>query len=584
MLNSSIKDHTFRWCDLLFLTLIIGLLFGFTLGSFPLEVPDGARYAEIPREMIVNHDYLIPHLNGFVYLEKPPLFYWLQVGAIKIFGLGEWSLHIVNAFMALLTCFLIYIAGCNLYDRRTGFLASLVLATSVLFFALARVITLDMTFTAFLSGALLSFILGVRAPPGRSRNFYMWAMYFFAALATMTKGLIGIIFPGLIIFSWIAIFNEWRNLKTYCLFSGTFLFLLIVAPWHILVGLKIPDFFRFYFFEQHFLRYFTPSANREQGVWFLPAVFLIGFFPWIFFLPAVIKKYWPRSYLKKISDQTKANCFFLLWAGIIFVFYSFSDSKLATYILPIFPSLALLTGNYLREIQDSSTKRLVLNIRTYVRKLVSLQFASKPKCEAYILFYGYCSIAFILGLGLIVAIRFFDFHSYTAFSNFNLYLIAIGLLFSGIATYIGCRYFNIKTGLIILFITTMFFLFTLIPLIGIGNGKSNRPLITTLQSKLKPDDLIVSYKNYYQDLPYYLSRIIPVIDFYGELKFGILHSDQNSRFLKTDAFWQIWNNSQNMFLLTDIGYYAEIQKNAKKDKLYLVDRLRNRFLFANHPV
>ena len=89
-----------------------------------------------------------------------------------------------------------------------------------------------------------------------------------AALATMTKGLIGIVFPGMIIFFWLLIFNHWRRIKSYRIISGIILFLIIAAPWHILVQLKNPEFFHYYFINQQFLRFSTNVAGRDQAIWF----------------------------------------------------------------------------------------------------------------------------------------------------------------------------------------------------------------------------------------------------------------------------------------------------------------------------
>lgn len=106
--------------DLFILTLAISLLYGIFLGSRPLMVPDEGRYSEIPREMLVTNDFITPHLNGLPYLEKPPLFYWLEALPIKLFGLNEWSLRSIPALLGLLGCLMTYLASRLLYDRRTG--------------------------------------------------------------------------------------------------------------------------------------------------------------------------------------------------------------------------------------------------------------------------------------------------------------------------------------------------------------------------------------------------------------------------------------------------------------------------------
>src|SRR3990172_13095445 len=145
--------------DVVLLGALITLLFGFMLGSRPLTTPDEGRYSEIPREMLINGDFVTPRLNHIIYLEKPPLFYWIQAGSLKLLGNNLWATRIPNALIALLGCLLVYVTARQLFDRRTGILASLILATSLLYFSIAHLITLDMTVTVLLSAGLFSFLL-----------------------------------------------------------------------------------------------------------------------------------------------------------------------------------------------------------------------------------------------------------------------------------------------------------------------------------------------------------------------------------------------------------------------------------------
>jgi len=249
---------------MLILTLILGLLFGWGLGQRALWHPDEGRYVEIPREMTVSGDYVTPRLNGVKYFEKPVLFYWLQAGAIKVFGISESAMRLWPAAFALIGCLAVYVAGRKLYDRRTGLIAAAVLATAPLHYFLGRAITLDMALSALLTVALLAFLLGTREPPGRARRHYFWTFYACAALATLTKGLVGMVIPAMVIGAWILILNEWRLLKSIYLPSGLVLFLLVAAPWHIAAARANPEFAQFYFIHEHFQRYLTRVHDRYQ--------------------------------------------------------------------------------------------------------------------------------------------------------------------------------------------------------------------------------------------------------------------------------------------------------------------------------
>ena len=252
--------------DLIILTVLICILFTFMLENRPLSVPDEGRYVEIPREMVASGNYLTPRLNYVKYFEKPVLFYWLEAFSIKLFGLNEFTLRLWPALFALFGCLAVAVAGARLFGRMTGLLSAAVLATSLLYYGLGRAIILDMPVSILLTLALLSFLVGTHEAPGLKRRLYLWGFYAFAALAVLTKGLIGIFIPAMVIGAWILLLGEWRMLKTLYIPSGLALFLLIAAPWHIMVDRANPEFFQFYFIHEHFQRYL------DQGTWPLQAV------------------------------------------------------------------------------------------------------------------------------------------------------------------------------------------------------------------------------------------------------------------------------------------------------------------------
>lgn len=354
--------------DILLLTLITALIYGTFLGTRNLSAPDELRYSEIPREMIVNQDYLIPRLNGVKYFEKPPLVYWMQVASIKIFGLNEWALRLPNAFMALLGVLATYLFSRRLFDRKTGVLSALILSSMVLYFAMAHVITLDMTVSVFITLTLYLFFLATQSIH-KNTKWYIWGGFVAMAGAVMTKGLIGIVFPAAILGLWIMFFNQWRHLKNIHLVSGLMLFILLVAPWHILVQLKAPEFFHFYFIEQQFLRYATNSAHRYHSPLFYIPVMLAGTLPWIFFLPQSLK------FLKlarwKNRFQFETEFFFLGWSLFICLFFSVSNSKLIPYVLPALPPLAVLIARHIATF-TSLRKPIILYCLTNVFMIVAL--------------------------------------------------------------------------------------------------------------------------------------------------------------------------------------------------------------------
>lgn len=540
--------------DFLLITLAIGVLFGATVGQYPVAAPDGARYAEIPREMVATGDYITPHLNGVKYFEKPPLFYWLQAASIKILGVNEFAVSIVNALMALFLALAIYFTGRKLYGRLAGIIASFIFATSSLVFILTRVITLDVTLTFFLTAALCSFLLANQLPLCIKRSWYLYLMYIFAACAVMTKGLIGVGLLGLIIIIWLTMFKEWRNLKTYHLISGGIIFLMLVLPWHILIQIKNPEFFRFYFIEQHFLRYFTDYASRSQKWWFLPVVLLAGLYPWMVFLPQMLIHNLPKHF--KEWQKSKTTIFLFIWIIAIYVFYTFSNSKLIPYILPIFPPLAMLMGNYFAtNLQRNKSWQIDLG------------------------FYTLLVINLILGIGAITATFILNFNE-QAFTKQSLYLVAIIMIINALITIMAYRRRGFILGFITIVIATSILWLYVSPTITTINRQSIKPLITVIQQKLKPEDEVICYGAYYQDAPFYLQRTLTLVNYLGELEFGTKHQDTKSWIIDQKTFLERWQSNQTIYVIAREDYYPTLQQGAH-GKIIILAKLWDTLLLTN---
>jgi 4-amino-4-deoxy-L-arabinose transferase-like glycosyltransferase len=520
-----VRAHALR--DTLLLLLALALLFGFALGNRALWEPDEGRYAEIPREMVVSGDYVTPRLNGVKYFEKPPLFYWLQAGAIQVFGISEWSLRLWPMFFAVLGCLAVYRAGRRLYDQRTGVLAATVLATNPLYYELGRTVTLDIAVSAMITVALLAFLLGMEQPPGRARRFYMWACYAFAAFATLTKGLIGFVLPGLVIGAWIALMGEWRQLKRAYLLSGAALFLVIAVPWHVVVARVNPEFSYFYFVHEHFLRYLTRVHHRYEPVWFFVPVLLVGLYPWTAFLVQALRANLPATWAQR--HRHGREMFLLLWAGLVLAFFSFSGSKLVPYILPLLPPLALLIARYLAQMWE---QRHDSGMRT-----------------------GFWSL-FVLGVSggaALALVAYFGRHQeVVAALGWYTYALAATLLLAAVAPFLASRHYGPSIGLPVLILTWILFLGALtLSLPQLDSERSIKPLAMVLKSRLRPGDEVMTYRAYYQDLPVYLGRLVTVAKWKGELEFGTTVEDTSRWIIDEEAAWQRLRGPKTVYVVTE---------------------------------
>lgn len=338
------RNNYINWLiDIVSLVLFSLFFYTLFLGSYPLFTPDEGRYAEIALNMINTGDYITPRMNGAIFLDKPILYFWFQVLAIKLLGITEWGVRLFPVLLGILGILMTYISGRQLFERRSALIAAFVLATTPLYFGGTHYANLDLEVAVWISCSLLALLSGII---NQNRPFFFFLAYLFAAFAFLTKGLIGFVFPSMIIGTWVIFTRRWEILKKIYLIPGLIMMLCIIAPWYSLAQKANPTFLYHFFVGQQITRYLSGAVfNNQMPPWFFLPVIFIGFFPWSLFLVTVFQSL--ATYYKN-----PIKLFLLLWAIIIFIFFSIPHSKLVGYILPIFPPLALIIGNNLSENWD----------------------------------------------------------------------------------------------------------------------------------------------------------------------------------------------------------------------------------------
>lgn len=479
--------------DLLLLALGLALLLGPPLARRALWEPDEARYAEIPREMVTTGDWVTPRINGVRYFEKPPLFYWTEAVSIRLFGKGEGGVRLPLALFAFLGLASVYAVGRDRFGRRTALLAAGVLATSPLYFGLANVVSLDLPVSALLTAGLLSFLNATAKPPGWERRLWLWGFFAAAALATLTKGLIGMVIPGGVILLWILLTRRWRALALAFQPSGLLLFLAVAVPWHLLAAAANHDFLRFYFVHEHFERYLTPVHQRTAPFWFFGPVLLGGMLPWTAFLPQALV-----SAFRERREGRDEALFLAVWAATVFLFFSLSDSKLIPYILPAVPPLALLASRELarawetRSLPRGATLSLALLFVPVGAALLYPGLPLSPK-------------------GLL----------YSEMLGGHRYLLGASLLALGALPHWLQRRSGARPAIAALVLASALFLTCLFaPLPRFDALRSAKGVASALRPLLREGDEVAVYGNYLHGLAYYLERRITVVDYLGELEFG----------------------------------------------------------------
>jgi 4-amino-4-deoxy-L-arabinose transferase-like glycosyltransferase len=349
--GASHRSDRLAYCAL---ALFAAVLWFATLSLRPLFNTDEGRYAEIPREMLASGDWAIPHLNGLLYLEKPPLQYWATAVSLSVFGQNEFGARFYTALCALGAVLAAALAARRLWGTRAAIRTAALLSSMLLFLIMGQLLTLDMSLTAYMTVALAAFLAAQSAEPRHGR-LLMLAAWAATALGVLTKGPVAAAIPGavLVLYSlWSRDFSPWRRLHAA---AGVALFVAIALPWYVVAAHRVPGFLEFFFIHEHVARFLTPSAHREQVWWFFVPVLLLGSLPWTLPVARVLGSGWRRR-----APGFDAPLFLRLWVLFALVFFSVSDSKLIPYILPALPALALLAAALPEETLERDVARTAL--------------------------------------------------------------------------------------------------------------------------------------------------------------------------------------------------------------------------------
>jgi len=487
--------------DLIVLFIVFGTASFQFLGRLTLLEPDEGRYAEIAREMLEKMDFITPHLNYVKYFEKPPLLYWLNALSLSLFGQNEFAVRFPSALAGLLGILLTYHIGRKIFGRREGLFSALVLGTSIGFLAQARINIIDMTLTFCLTASLGCFLIAVQDGEKR-KGLYYHLFYLFSALAVLAKGLIGLVFPVAIIFLYVVFTRQWRLFREMRARTGVPLFLLVSAPWFICVSVKNPEFVHFFFVHEHLERFLTKVHGRYQPFWFFIPVLIGCMFPWSLFLPVTVHS----LKQEKNSSVSTPLKFLSLWAIVIFCFFSFSGSKLAPYILPVFPVVALLIGRILSIACEEGGNAFRVNVR-----VIAL-------------------ITGIFGLGVI----FYPVLAHNPRLGF-LEGLVIGsiLLAEGVAAFLCLPRSDVSGAFVALFIMSYIFMIIGPQLIfgDLAKRKATPELAQLIRNYYAPGARVVSYGWYQQGLPFYSRQRVTLVGVRDELEFGSRQGDNSAWFL-----------------------------------------------------
>lgn len=536
--------------DLLILSILFGIPFLLFLGGTPLIDPDEGRYAEIPREMLQRGDLITPTLNYVKYFEKPPLLYWINAASLKLFGLNEFAARLPSALCGLMTVLTTYIFARRLYDRRTALLSALILGTSAGFVIQSRIILTDMLLTFCLTAALGAFIVAAQRDGRRGSVLPWYLFYLFCALAVLAKGLIGIVFPGGIIFFYLLATNRWHLLKRMRLASGTLLFLAVAAPWFVAVSLVNPEFARFFFIHEHFERFTSTVHGRHQPFWFFIPVMLGTMLPWSFFIPGSIARVWRERRL----NNGDTGIYLLIWVLLIFLFFSKSSSKLVPYMLPIFPPLAVMIGHRISSAVESHRRDLkllsiMLGSVLSILGLAAIGYSRLPQLAATV-------IEFLPKLT--DPVNQFVKH---APQISTIACLTIGGLFLLQGIVVLFSFGRNPVPMLVVLCIGSFMVETVAPQLvmsRIAQSESPRELSLKAVSVSKPDTQLVTFGPM-QAVTWYTGRRVMVTGKIDELEFGSKQGDHSAWFPDRQAFLGLWKSNQHLLVFLKNNEFNDLR-------------------------
>lgn len=507
--------------------------------------PDEGRYAEIPREMVASGDWVTPRLNQLKYFEKPPLQYWATATAYTLFGEHQWTSRLWAGLTGFAGILLVWFAGLRLFGREAAGYAALLLSSSLLYVLMAHINTLDMGVTFFITLGILGLLLAqAQADAGKRRNWMIiaWAGM---ALAVLSKGLMGIILPGAALFIYCLVQRDFGVLRRMHWLPGLAVFFAITVPWFLLVMQANPEFFERFFIYEHYQRFTTTVHGRYHPWHYFIPILLAGALPWtVLMFDAMFRTLRNSSLPDKIFNTQR---FLLIWAVFIYVFFSISGSKLPSYLLPMFPVLALLMGKRIAEMRERvlfwqvapaiPVALLLLGVALNVGK-----FADTPGQIELYPHYGpwlvAAALASLAGLtaGMLLLRR--------EKKPVAVAVLALGALLSA---QIGLSGYE-----------------------TVARERSAKHIAEAIRSEVKADIPFYSVLTYEQTLPFYLKRTFTLVQYQDEMAYGIQQEPQ--RWVPTlEEFARVWAAQHEALAIMPVYAYALLQQQGLAMKIIFED-------------
>lgn len=602
-----------KFSILLLLALSAAIYLGNAIKPPLLDDADSA-HALVSRAMLQRGDWVVMYQDGVRYLEKAPLHFWMVAVSYKLFGQGAFQTRLPLALAVIGLVLTAYFFTRYFFGERAGLYAGLATCTSAGIFLFTRIMIPEAIFALEMTAFFYIFLLTWNKRI--SSRIGCWSGAAIIALAVLTLGLIGVLFPLGIIFFFLLFTRSWGRWRDLRLFSSTLIFLIIAVPWHVIAEHRSPGFYWSYFINEHFkralgTRYPPDYEATPLLLWW--GLHLIWFFPWSIFLPYALREF-PRfrTWGKNMQPEQQARLLLFIWAGLIMLFFSLTGgSRMEYYSFGAWPAIAILLGIGLAHAEESDAEKMRLKEEMYLqpkktRWLTWLQGALSVAGIAVSAVLGYLVWSSLhvkaQDVGNLIQYQpestyrlsmahFLDLTSATfaIFRGPALLAMCVFVLGFGIAWLLRYSRRNLASTLTIAISMGIFLFAANWALQRFSPRLSSYQLAQDIRPYLGPQDQIVEYGDFNNgsSIPFYLRRHVWIYNGrYGTgLEFGsTYYSDVPPTFLDDAQFSQLWGSKQRVFLFVPEELRRQALSHLPANATYIFDESGGKYIFVNAPV
>ena len=551
-------------------------------------------HALAAREMLERGDWAVMHIDGIRWLEKAPLHYWMVATSYALLGVNEFSTRLPLTLAVAGLVWMVYVFGRRFFGEQAGFYAGLVMCTSLGTFLFTRTMIPEAIYSLLFTAAFYLFLRAWTCTVNPRAGY--WGFAALVGLAVLTRSLIGVIFPIGTIAIFLLLSGGWRRWRELPVISGMIVFLAVAAPWHLLVELRTPGFFQFYFINEQFLRAVGARYPADYVSVLLPywwAAHLLWLFPWSIFVVQALRELPPvRTWSQKLDASGQARLLVLSWAGFILLFFSISK-RLEYYSFGAYPALALLLGLGLARAEEKRDRwlvRLQAALATVGFLVASLLVAMQ---------FGHASTSgntdyfrLLLLKDAFVNRKWFDdfLGLLEAFPGLRLpaALAAVSLAAGfGAAWWFRKRLRHVAANLAMALAMAGFFTAATLALGVFEPLMSSKPLASEIQKYLRPEDEIVLYSEFYNGstIGFYTGRKTLIYNGrYQGLEFGSYFPDAPKIFLTDNDFPALWKGPKRVFLFVPQAFRHDALVRLPATQTYLLAESGGKVVYVNQPV